>query len=157
MRLNYSHVQAIGMRLREDSVGIDSLNNVWMMFVPRIIWPDKPVYSSPGIQFYTLISGNEGASVGISVFGDVYWQFGWLGILIIIPIVGWLFAMMAWRSIEAIEQSDFIRMPLVLLTVVTAAKGLTEFLVNGIIAVIPIYVAYLFLIYAVERLVRAQR
>ena len=157
MRLNYASVQAIGMRLRDDAVGIDTLSNVWMMFVPRIIWPDKPIYASPGIQFYTLITGNEGTSVGISVFGDIYWQFGWMGIFIIIPMIGCMFAMMAWRSIEAIEQHNFIRMPLVLLTIVTAAKGLTEFLANGIIAVIPIYIAYLLLIYAVERFVRAQK
>ena len=92
MRLNYASVQAIGMRLRDDAVGIDTLSNVWMMFVPRIIWPDKPIYASPGIQFYTLITGNEGTSVGISVFGDVYWQFGWMGIFIIIPMIALLYA-----------------------------------------------------------------
>lgn len=157
MRLNYSSMQAIGMRYHDEAVGIDTLSNVWTMFIPRIIWPDKPVYVGPGARFYTLITGNTGTNVGITVFGDVYWQFGWVGIVIIIPAIGWLFAMMAWRSIESINQLDFIRMPLVLLSVLMAAQGLTKWLANGIIATIPIYLAYLLLIHLVKRIMRKRR
>ena len=65
--------------------------------------------------------------------------------------------MMAWRSIEIVQQRNLIRMPLVLLSIIVAATGLTEWLVNGIIAVIPIYIAYLVLIHGFERFVRANQ
>jgi len=157
MRLNFSNVQAMGMRFREDEVYIDSLSNVWTFFIPRAIWPDKPIYRGPGAQFYTLLTGNTGTNVGNSVIGDVYWQFGWLGTLAIMPMIGFLFAMFAWRSIEAVLQQNFIRMPLVLLSILVPATGLTKWLANGIIAMIPIYVIYLLLIRALEEVTRSQR
>jgi len=157
LRLNYSAVQAMAIRFRDQGVVIDTLSNVWTMFIPRILWPGKPIYVGPGAQFYTLITGNRGTNVGVSLFGDVYWQFGWLGIMTIIPLIGWMFAMLSWRSIETVLQLNLIRMPLVLLSILMPAQGLTMWLANGIIAVIPIYIAYLLLIILVERFVRSQR
>lgn len=154
MRLNYSNVQAIGMRLREDGIFIDSLSNVWTLFVPRLIWPDKPIYIGPGVAFYTLLTGNTGTSLGMSVIGDVYWQFGWAGTLVIMPTIGWMFAMMSWRSIDAVQHQDFIRMPIVLLSILISASGPTNFLVNGIIAPIPIYIVFTLLIQIIEHFLR---
>lgn len=157
LRFNYSNMQAIGMRFRERGIFIDSLSNAWTLFVPRILWPDKPIYVGPGIEFYKLLTGRTGVSVGNTVIGDVYWQFGWTGTLVIMPMIGWFFAMMAWRSIEAVRQENFIRMPIVLLSVLAATSGMTNFLVNGIIALIPIYAAYLLLLRGVEMFTLSQK
>jgi len=157
LRLNYSNVQAVAMRFREQGILIDSLSGAWTLFIPRVLWPDKPIYEGPGQQFYRLLTGNEGTAVGLSVYGDVFWQFGWAGVAILMPMIGWMYAMMAWRSIEAVEQRNFIRMPLVLLSILTAASGLTKFFVNGIIAVIPIYVCYVLLVRGIEWFVRSQK
>ena len=146
VRLNYSGVQAAGVQFRKDGVFIDSTSNIWTFFIPRMIWRDKPIYKGPGGQFYTLLTGNKGVNVGNSVMGDVYWQFGWGGILIIMPMIGVLFAMFSWRSIEVIQNRDFVRIPLVLLAILMAATGLTKWLSNGIISVVPIYFIYLLLI-----------
>ena len=157
LRLNYSQVQALAMRFRERGRFIDTLGNAWALFIPRVIWPGKPRYIAPGIKFYTLVTRNTGTSLGLSVFGDVYWQFGWAGIVVIMPLIGWFFAMMSWRSVQVMLHHNYIRMPLVLLSITTAAGGLTQFFVNGIIAVIPMYVAYALLINVLEKYLRSQR
>lgn len=142
MRLNYSNVQVMAMEFRENGTQMDTLSQVWSMFIPRFLWPDKPIYTSPGNEFYYLVNGHEGSSFGVTVFGDIYWQFGWTGTIFILPLLGWFYAMISWRAVKAMQQRSFINMPLVLISILLSTSALTNFLANGIIAFIPVYVAY---------------
>ena len=151
LRLNYSNVQAIAKQLRESGQYINSYDQVWVLFIPRIIWPNKPVFISPGMVFYTFLTGNHGTALGLSVFGDLYWQLGWSGFFATL-FIGWLLACMTRRSVCILRRHDYLRMPLVLLPLLLSISGLTQFFVNGIIAVIPIYLAYMGLAYIADRI-----
>lgn len=48
--------------------------------IPRILWPDKP-YIPRGVYFAKTYLG-LGNSVGMSIGGELYWNFGWIGIII---------------------------------------------------------------------------
>jgi hypothetical protein len=144
LRLNFSGKQAYAMRSYDDGDPGNTLKDLWMYFVPRIIWPGKPIMEGPGKQFYSLVTGREGTSfLALSVFGDLYWQFGWLGVLIFCPAIGWFFASLTWRSIDIMRSRQFIMIPLVLIALETALLGMNKFFINGIVATIPVYYSYL--------------
>lgn len=158
MRLNYANVQAVAMGFYDNGAPGSTLKNAWQFFIPRAIWPGKPLLVPPGETFRELITGRPGGgAVGLSVYGDLYWQFGWYGVVLITPLIGWLFAMMSWRSIEMISRRDFIYIPAVLIALQTTVAGLTKFLSNGIIAAIPMYFSYLLMVTLLSRFLKAEQ
>jgi len=62
-------------------------------FVPRIIWPDKPLAGSAN-GFYAVTYGittEEGAKTttfGVSILGEAFMNFGWPGVLLIMLVQG---------------------------------------------------------------------
>ena len=122
-----------------------------MYFVPRAIWPEKPILVGPGLAFYETVTGRAAQTfLALSIYGDLYWNFGWSGIWIGCPLIGWLYAMVAWRSHQYIRANDFVRMPLVLMAFELAALSPTKYIINGIIGALPIYIVYLLLINGVS-------
>jgi hypothetical protein len=144
-RLSFVGPQAYAMNAYDNGQAGSSLGAVWVYFIPRAIWRDKPILIGPGLEFYRMVSGNfNGYSfLGLSIYGDLYWQFGWPGLVVGCLIIGWVFAMMACRSVAAIQRREFILIPAVLLALQVAILGPNKFVVNGIIGPLPIYIAYL--------------
>ncbi|SDD38634.1 hypothetical protein SAMN04488104_102746 [Algoriphagus faecimaris] len=58
--------------------------------IPRLIWPEKPIMVS-SYEFGNLL-GAEGTAIGVSDVGDLYWNFGILGIPIGMYILGMITA-----------------------------------------------------------------
>ena len=68
-----------------------------MAFVPRLIAPDKEDISA-GLLYSQLILKFHGDTyISISHLGELYWNFGWLGILLGIPIAGTLLGFIGAR------------------------------------------------------------
>jgi hypothetical protein len=113
----------------------------------------------PGRSYYALVTGREGARsfLGLSIYGDLYWQFGWWGILLVCPLIGGFFAMITIRSLQAISTREFILFPTVLIGIQISMLGPTKYMINGIIGPIPIYIAYLFLVHLIVRFLGARK
>ncbi|MEO0882824.1 MAG: hypothetical protein AAFY34_08805 [Pseudomonadota bacterium] len=142
-RLNYARVQSFAINAYDSGSPGDTLSTAWMYFIPRAIWAEKPILVSPGKAFFETVTGlNIQTFLGLSIYGDLYWNFGWLGVFVGCPLIGVLFAMLSWRSLRIMETEDFLRVPLVLITFELAAISPTEFIVNGILGLLPIYTAY---------------
>jgi hypothetical protein len=145
LRLNYAGVQARAMSLYDQGQGNPMLGNIWVYFVPRFVWPSKPNLSLVAVDFYRLASGNpNGVSLlGISFYGDLYWQYGWMGVFIGCPLIGWLFGYMAANSLKTIRQRNYIMMPTVFMALVMSLSAPTEFVMGGVIGGSVIYFTYL--------------
>ena len=142
-RLNFSRVQAFAMTAYDTGRPCNSLSTAWMHFIPRAIWTEKPILYGPGLAFYETVTGNSLKSfLGLSIYGDLYWQFGWTGLALGCFAIGLLFSMLAWRSLSIMETDDFMRVPLVLIAFEIAALSPNKFVVNGLVGPMPIYIAY---------------
>jgi hypothetical protein len=69
--------------------------------IPRVLWKDKP-FVSRGEWFTSEIgfSMNEGASTtstGMTSPGELYWNFGWAGVVIGMSFLGYLISRLLWR------------------------------------------------------------
>ena len=74
----------------------DTLGSLLTAFIPRLIWPSKP-----GVQVGLLVAKEffpgESAEVNLSPshLGELYWNFGLLGVLFGLPLIGATFGVVA--------------------------------------------------------------
>jgi hypothetical protein len=154
-RLSYAGPQAYAMELYAQGQAGRSLESAWMYFIPRAVWPSKPIMYGPGLEFYKEVTGSKGKSfLGLSIYGDLYWQYGWSGVLIGSSLIGILFGVLALRSLTWISAGEFIYLPVILLVLEMALTGPTKYVVNGIVGPIPIYVGYCVFVWWLVRVVR---
>lgn len=155
-RLNYSGPQAHAMNLYDRGVSNETLYRAWMYFIPRAIWPEKPIIYGPGREFYRSITGNEeGQSfLALSIYGDFYWQFGWAGVIIGCFLFGWLLGMTASRSLRMIRAQEFVMLPFILMALELALGSPNKYVLNGIIGPLPIMIFYYAAISAVIAILR---
>jgi len=79
-------------------------------FIPRVIWPDKPVLDQ-GVRFgrLLLVGGLEGAnsltSFGMYHIGDLYVSFGMMGLLVGMCAMGFMFRVM-YKFLDPLHTPD---------------------------------------------------
>jgi hypothetical protein len=59
--------------------------NILFAAIPRFIYPEKPVFTTPLGRWYQLV---EGGSTPITFWGESYINFSWVGIIIVSYILG---------------------------------------------------------------------
>jgi oligosaccharide repeat unit polymerase len=69
--------------------------------IPRVFWPGKPV--DPGFDLPTAV-GLKGVSLSMSIIGEWYLSFGWIGII----IGGWLHGRLA-RTVNVLRENPVYR------------------------------------------------
>ena len=78
-------------------LGGKSLVALPMAFVPRLIAPDKEDVSAGLLYSQMILKFHGDTYISISHLGELYWNFGWLGILLGIPIAGTLLGFVGAR------------------------------------------------------------
>ncbi len=68
----------------------DSLADSWAALVPRVLWPEKPIITRFGPELYLKIYvGVEGGSAQAPTYtGEAYWNYGWLGVVVVSIMIG---------------------------------------------------------------------
>jgi hypothetical protein len=154
LRLNYAGAQLKGMQFYDEGTSGEWLQSPLVYFIPRLFWPDKPETVSPGRLFNQLASGNIDAQtrVGMSVYGDGYWQMGWFGAVLYPGIMGLIFGITTRLSYQQIQLRSLVFLPAIMLSLQQAALGPNGYLQNSVLGALPIYFGYLFLISLAVRL-----
>ena len=76
--------------------GGHTLSPLLTTFIPRLVWPDKPDVPTGRLvnqQFH--VSEQESTNISPSHLGELYWNFGWPGVLIGMPLIGALLGFIA--------------------------------------------------------------
>lgn len=81
-RLNYLPAQRSAVQLYDQGNGSDALERLMWIFVPRLLFPDKPEMTVAGIDLTEKVAGHRFSSTGVGLFVDGYYMFGWLGLLL---------------------------------------------------------------------------
>ena len=136
--MNYTQQQAFAMKEYEVGRPGQSLSGAWMLFIPRVIWADKPIIYPPGKEFFRAVTGRDFNFMAATIYGDMYWQFGWLGVALISPLVGLFYAWLSYLAYPRIVNREFVYLPVVLLGMLAALQGSQQYLLNGILATVPV-------------------
>lgn len=88
-------------------------------FIPRLVWRDKRD-SSSGQLFNTefRISEDDRTYISPTQLGELYWNFGWLGILLGMPLIGFLLGYVNCRC-DLSERRSMTRLLIVVTTIYT--------------------------------------
>jgi hypothetical protein len=81
-RLNYLSGQQAAVSLYDQGRGSDDLSRVMWIFVPRLLFADKPEMSGAGVDLNDKVTGFRSSSAGVGVFVDGYYILGWFGVLL---------------------------------------------------------------------------
>jgi hypothetical protein len=106
-------------------VGVDTpfqngrtLVELVLAFVPRIIWPDKPGVAAGQLFNKEVIRGIGDTYVSPSHLGELYWNFGWPGLIVGMTLIGMLLGFVGAKTSLA-ERASATRLLILLATVGT--------------------------------------
>jgi hypothetical protein len=156
-RIAFSGVQAFAMRQRDSGIVYDTFSDIWVVFIPRLLWPNKPVGISPGRAFYKFVTSYENnTSVGITVYADAYWNQGWLGVVWVSAFMGMTYALMSRWTVHWLQTKQFIFLPVITLGIQSALLGPNKWVINGVFGILPIYLAYMLAILIIMKFLRVR-
>jgi hypothetical protein len=113
-----------------------TLTPIFAAFIPKIVWPDKPdIPTGQIINKVFHVSDTDDLFVSPSHLGELYWNFGWPGVLGGMTIIGGILGFVGSRFNLA-EEKTVTRL---LVTVVTIKLLIVSFEA----AIAPIYVVWL--------------
>lgn len=75
-------------------------------FVPRVFWPDKPIVSRGG-WFTRYIGVDYASATAMTSSGELYWNFGFIGVAVGTFIIGLLYAGL-WRMVGTYPQHSVL-------------------------------------------------
>jgi hypothetical protein len=102
-RICYIGAQHAGVDFYNHNQGGDDLEKLGWVFLPRILFPSKPITSNSGNDFNEKVTGSDTSSSSMGVFISGYYNLGWLGLFgvsIISALILVLFAAFS-RSVAA--------------------------------------------------------
>jgi len=110
LRLNYAPPEAFAMREYDRGNPGDTFMLVIYSFVPRSLFPNKPIMT-PGAKFNYLALGSDSSLSAPGIFAEAYWNGGWILVGCTAIFVG---ALLAWFTAGTIQNSgrfDFVWLP----------------------------------------------
>lgn len=122
MRVSYVNVDVFAVRRYDTGDVGNTYGNALAVFVPRILWPNKPIITNIGVEFYYLLTSQVGSSFGMTLWAEAYWNFGWVGVVFMSVPLGIILAIFSKFSLRVVRESDWFLMPVVLLGILLGTR-----------------------------------
>ncbi len=89
----------------------ETIRNALVAFIPRIIWPDKPIVAggSEIVTRYTLMDFAFGTTVSAGQAMEFYINYGLTGVVIGFALIGFVFAWLDSRSAYHLDSNNLVR------------------------------------------------
>jgi hypothetical protein len=116
LRLSYVNAGTFAIARYDNGYPGDSFDIIFIVLVPRLLWPEKPVLNQ-GIAFANLAQpGQESNNVSPGFFAEAYWNFGWLGIPIVMVPFGIVLAILSKYSLTMLRRQEWILLPVLFIS-----------------------------------------
>jgi hypothetical protein len=115
LRVSFVNVAAFVVAQYDHGLPGDSLRDTLYSFIPRFLWPEKPVVLLGG-ELATLVSGEVGNQISPGYFAEAYWNFGWIGLPLLLVPVGFFFNVATHFAARVIEREDWLYLPVLFLS-----------------------------------------
>lgn len=141
-RFDYAPEQGLAVSWYNQGRPGNTLAVAEYVWIPRIIWPAKPVTTDLGVDFYELATGRRTTHLGLGIFAEGYWDFGWVGVAILSLLTGGAIGGLSRPIHTWMLRRDFVYLPAVFLGVTMGAVGVTQFFANSVVGALAIFSAY---------------
>jgi hypothetical protein len=117
LRLSYVNADAFVVNRYDLGNPGNTLRNAFVVLVPRILWPGKPIISSIGTELTYLIFGFTTSSTGVTLFAEAYWNYGWQGVFVLMTVFSVIIAIFSRFSLFQIAHQNWVFLPVVFIGV----------------------------------------
>lgn len=93
----------------------NSLKYAIIVFIPRILYPDKPIITDSARDFNASINNNDASASSPGLAPELYWNGGWIAVVIGATFVGFLLAIISGYSTAVLNNDAFHLLFVVLL------------------------------------------
>jgi hypothetical protein len=121
LRFNCAPTQAFAIHQYNTGRTGDSYKHILWVFVPRILFPDKPSMTEIGVEYSTEFNGNSSNSVSIGIAGEAYHNGGFLTFFIVGLLLGVEFAVLE-RFASSLFDSVWLYFPCLILIVLMGTR-----------------------------------
>lgn len=142
-RQSFSTIEGYMMNSYDNGSPGDSIKDFWVVFIPRMFWPDKPIISNAGAKLNKLITGSELTAIGGTIFGEAYWNGGWLMVGLVALYAGIALNIFGRYSLHYMEAMDLRFLPIALLGI-HYGLSVQDWFVLAYVGIIPIIVVLWF-------------
>ncbi len=115
VRICYVPEELFGMNQYNSGSSGNSVLMAVFAPVPRVFWSEKPIITSVGTGFNELMTGSASSASSPTVYGELYWNGGWLGVVFGAAFVGILFCIIDRYSRWAIVGRRWHLLPVVIM------------------------------------------
>jgi hypothetical protein len=115
LRVSFVNVAAFVVSQYDHGLPGDSLRNTLYSFIPRFLWPEKPLVLLGG-ELATLVSGEVGNQISPGYFAEAYWNLGWIGLPLLLIPIGFFFNVSTHFAARVIEREDWLYLPVLFLS-----------------------------------------
>lgn len=151
MRFVQAPAQAAAIQYRLDGDYGDSFELLKWAFVPRLLYPDKPIIT-PGVDYQLRLTGTDiGGSAAPGYWADGYWNYGWSGVVFVSFVLGAFFAWFTQFNMQALTTGSLFLFPLMFLGIKMGYR-VEDWFASGTINSIP----FMIIIYYVCKLCNAK-
>ncbi len=102
-RLSYVNAGTFAINRFDAGQPGNSLRDAPLVWIPRIIYPDKPVITEIGREFSYAANGNYGSQATPALPSEGYWNFGWPGVIAFAVMIGGLFTFWSLYTIAVVR------------------------------------------------------
>jgi hypothetical protein len=92
----------------------NSFADFFAVFIPRALWPDKPIITKVANDFNESATGNAASASSPGLFAEAYWNFGWLGVVLLMTLLGVVLALLSRYALYVIHSGLWLFFPVVL-------------------------------------------
>lgn len=90
-RFSYVNVGTYVINSYDSGFPGTTLESAYAVFIPRIIWPNKPILTEAARELNFEVTGNDQSSVATGLAAEAYWNAGWIGVVVAALAVGTIF------------------------------------------------------------------
>lgn len=116
----------------------NTINDFWVAFIPRAVWPDKPDISAAGRNLNYALFGNDTTSIGATVYGEAYWNGGWLVVALASIFIGIVFSVLGKLSLYYMQAMDLRFLPVAVIGIYYGL-AIQEWFVLTFVGGIPLF------------------
>lgn len=117
IRFSYVNIGAFAIAEYDTGNPIDTYSRAWTVFVPRFLWPDKPILTDISRDLNFAITGNDQSAVAPGFAAESYWNGGFIGVVLGGIVIGTILWVWSLYSIQVQVLGAWHLFPVVLLGV----------------------------------------
>ncbi len=143
-RQSFNSTEAYMINSYDNGHAGETIQNVWVVFIPRFIWPDKPIVTNAVFDLIYELLGTSCTSVGATLYGEAYWNGGWWMVFITSLYVGAMMCILARFSIYYMQVLDLRWLPVAIMGIYYGLS-VEAWFVPVFVGEIPLFVGIWFL------------